>query len=167
MKLLRTLLVLLLSLLSIESTFAQGGMQDIGVKDWIGYSIVGPATQPFSVVYIVQQDVNVPWHQFISILPRREYEIVATYTRAQMGRPQCLRGLRKDWRLYEVQIVNHARIGTQTCSFPITFGRDYLMAVLSLPGVNWTETERRPIDRLLSEIQYVIKNRLDDYKGAQ
>jgi hypothetical protein len=167
MTLMRIIIALVLSVLCTESALSQK-LWDPGVNHWIGYMIIGPMNHPFPVVYIVRQNIKIPWPEFLTVLPQRPYQTVSAFTRAQMGRSECLRGVPPDWRLYEVKIFVHTPKGTRTCILPIATGRNYLAGVIGLRNISWSEKELRPINYFMDEVQSIIRRTSADKKqGGQ
>lgn len=124
--------------------------RDPGVKRWIWYQILGPQNHPLPIVYISTQHFKTMRNEYLIVLSPARYDIVSAYTHARLARPDCP-GKKPAVNVNIVEIAEHEENHTQRCVLPRPLVCDYLSGVVKLSGVNWTGTERRPINYFMAE----------------
>jgi hypothetical protein len=127
--------------------------RDPSVERWIWYEVLGPQNHPYSIVYLSTQTFKTRLGEHLVVLPSHGYDIISAYTQARIDQPDCPGTEPAGDVWYTVKISEHEKNRTQRCVLPQALACDYLSAVLRLSGINWTESERRPIADFAAQIK--------------
>jgi hypothetical protein len=148
----RIIVGLILSFLYVGSAFAQ--LWDPGARHWIGYGILGPINHPIQPAYFSTQHFKMRVPSLTVLSPER-YAIVATFTQAQLNRPECPgKPLSvSEANVYWVQMVKHDKKRTRKCLLPKTSACSYFSGVVGLSGITWSKQELQPLATLMDELE--------------
>lgn len=129
--------------------------RDPGVERWIWYEIVGPRNHPLPIVYISTQPFKTMSDELLVVLPPARFDVISTYTRARIARPDCpgkvpTRKTRATW--YTVVMTQHEKGLTRSCVLPRAKACNDFSGALKLPGIHWTTAERGPITLFMAEV---------------
>jgi len=138
----------------IEPPSVFGTIPSSSIGHWIKYLVLGPQNKPFPIVWLSPQRFKVyDFFEFLTVLPRQKYDVVANFTEARMAQPDCDNRESGPPPQFTLQISKRTPTNTRLCVIPQRAACAYLSAVLGLRTIDWTADERRPIDTLMSSIK--------------
>ena len=132
--------------------FANAEVPHPEIKHLISYSIWGPVNHPYPVVYLSTRHFETTSDAFLTVLAPHRYNIVSTFTKAQMTRPACMGAPPSVDIWYSVKITARDQKRTRTCILPQALACAYLSDLVKLSGINWSTQELMPIGAFMGEV---------------
>jgi hypothetical protein len=128
-----------------ENAFSLEG-RDPGVERWISYAIVGPSNSPNPFVYLSTQSFITRRNEFLTVLPKGQFDVVSKYTQAWIDRGDCPGEYpRSNDVWYTVKISRRDRGPIRYCILPREQACAYLGATVKLVHSSWTADELRAL----------------------
>ena len=131
----------------IEATFPNAS-----ITHWIWYQILGPRNHLYPIIYISTQRFETRLPEVLIVMTRNRFNIVARYTHPRVTRPNCMTEVPYPYPRYTVDLVEHDGGTTQRCVIPKPSACEYFGGLKKLAGMNWTEAELDPINKLTDEL---------------
>jgi hypothetical protein len=125
-------------------------MPDHRVAHWIRYENGGPRNQPIPTVYISTGIFKLGITDILIVVPPAKYEIVASFTRAQIARGDCLTEVHPRDGV-PISIIEYDEGHVEQCVLPQTSSCKYLAGVVSLPRVDWAAGELKQITNFMGD----------------
>jgi hypothetical protein len=125
---------------------------DASVTHWIWYQFLGPRNHLSPIIYISTRRFDTHLPEVLIVMTRPRFDIVASYTRSRIARPDCSTALPYPYQRYTFDLVEHDRGATQRCVIPRASACEYFTGLRKLPKMNWARAELDPINRFISEL---------------
>lgn len=114
----------------------RGGTPTTRVSRWMKYAITIPPNHPFRIVFFSTQKFRTTGYEtdVLLVLSRREYDLLDSFTRSR----QCDEAARPP---AGGMIMAYRGRHLRACWLAQDTACDYLTAISTLPGINWTPAQ--------------------------